>query len=334
MSGTGVQIGVGTRVMYGAVHEVTEWLPTVNGTDVVLRGPNSVCRMSMVELVSGTRVRLLTDSAGPESTDEMVPAAVVCRACRKRDSKRFGRGPYMFARSSPGTGRGTARSLRHASLASRHALPTNGSGVSAATGRHHASCSLHPPAMATPHGAGASRLIRPDEKGPIRSGRVRWHFGCGEHCLDVMHTSFHRPAPARMQVGLRPAAQHHRHPGDAPGVQRWLGRAVQQPFLGGPGRWGLRLDLQQLHAVWSAAGDGVVRQLRAGRLLVSVVSWPTFSRSGLGSTSRCLGHEARTYIALPEATMKKAAPSARAESTVSGDPMGSPSRDSLVRIHI
>jgi hypothetical protein len=46
-------------------------------------------------------------------------------------------------------------------------------------------------------------------------------------------------------------------------------RRVHQP----PGRWGLRLDLQQLHAVWSVGGDGVVRQLRAGRLLVSVVSW-------------------------------------------------------------
>ena len=65
MSGAGVRIGVGTRVMYdGAVHEVTEWLPTVCGTDVVLRGPNSVCRMSVVELVGGTRVRLLTAPAG------------------------------------------------------------------------------------------------------------------------------------------------------------------------------------------------------------------------------------------------------------------------------
>ena len=36
------------------VHVVTEWLPTVEGTDVVLRGPNSVCRMSVVELVSGS----------------------------------------------------------------------------------------------------------------------------------------------------------------------------------------------------------------------------------------------------------------------------------------
>jgi hypothetical protein len=68
----------------GAVHEVTEWLPTVNGTDVVLRGPNSVCRMSVVELVSGTRVRLLIDSSGPESTVEMVPAAVVLSSLPKK----------------------------------------------------------------------------------------------------------------------------------------------------------------------------------------------------------------------------------------------------------
>ena len=61
----------------GAVHEVTEWLLTAYGTDVVLRGANSVCRMSVVELFSGTRARLLIDTSGPESTDQMVPAAVV-----------------------------------------------------------------------------------------------------------------------------------------------------------------------------------------------------------------------------------------------------------------
>ena len=78
MSAASVRIGVGTRVMYdGAVHEVSEWVPTVSGTDVVLRGPNSVCRMSVVALVSGTRARLLTDAVGPQSTDQMVPAAVV-----------------------------------------------------------------------------------------------------------------------------------------------------------------------------------------------------------------------------------------------------------------
>ena len=85
MSGAGVRIGVGTRVMYdGAVHEVSEWIPTICGTDVVLRGPNSVCWMSVVELLSGTRVRLLIDTSGPESTDQTVPAAVVLSSLPKK----------------------------------------------------------------------------------------------------------------------------------------------------------------------------------------------------------------------------------------------------------
>ena len=49
MTWAGIRIGVGTRVMYdGGVHVLTEWLPTVQGTDVVLRGPTSVCRVSLV----------------------------------------------------------------------------------------------------------------------------------------------------------------------------------------------------------------------------------------------------------------------------------------------
>ena len=51
------------------------------------------------------------------------------------------------------------------------------------------------------------------------------------------------------------------------------GPAVQHALLGGSGQWGLRLDLQQLRVVWAAGGAGAVRQLRAGRLRVSVVSW-------------------------------------------------------------
>jgi hypothetical protein len=78
MTWAGIRIGVGTRVMYdGEVHVVTEWLPTAQGTDVVLRGPISVCRVSLVELVSGRRARLLTDSDGPEPDDAIDPAAVV-----------------------------------------------------------------------------------------------------------------------------------------------------------------------------------------------------------------------------------------------------------------
>ena len=106
MSGAGVRIGVGTRVMYdGALHEVTEWLPTVSGTDVVLRGPSSVCRMSVVELVSSARVRLLLDTAGPESTDDIVPAAVLLSSLSKEG-----------ARGSAGEGRARPRSAHRISV--------------------------------------------------------------------------------------------------------------------------------------------------------------------------------------------------------------------------
>lgn len=88
MTGAGVRIGVGTRVMYdGAVHVVTEWLPAVQGTDVVLRGPTSVCRMSLVELISGGRARLLTDVVGSTSDDSVDPAAVVLGSLSARKRK-------------------------------------------------------------------------------------------------------------------------------------------------------------------------------------------------------------------------------------------------------
>ena len=88
MTWAGIRIGVGTRVMYdGEVHVVTEWLPTAQGTDVVLRGPTSVCRVSLVELVSGRRARLLTDLDGPEPDDDIDPAAVVLGSLSARQLK-------------------------------------------------------------------------------------------------------------------------------------------------------------------------------------------------------------------------------------------------------
>ena len=88
MTWAGIRIGIGTRVMYdGEVHVVTEWLPTAQGTDVVLRGPTSVCRVSLVELVSGRRARLLTDLAGPEPDDDIDPAAVVLGSLSARKLK-------------------------------------------------------------------------------------------------------------------------------------------------------------------------------------------------------------------------------------------------------
>jgi hypothetical protein len=63
MSWAGTRVGVGTPVMYdGETYEVTEWLPTPAGTDV-LTGPKSVVRMSLVALVGGSRSRWC--SVGP-----------------------------------------------------------------------------------------------------------------------------------------------------------------------------------------------------------------------------------------------------------------------------
>jgi hypothetical protein len=88
MTWAGIRIGIGTRVTYdGEVHVVNGVLPTVQGTDVVLRGPTSVCRVSLVELVSGRRARLLTDIAGPEPDDGIDPAAVVLGSLSARGLK-------------------------------------------------------------------------------------------------------------------------------------------------------------------------------------------------------------------------------------------------------
>jgi transposase InsO family protein len=76
-----MRVGIGTRVMYdGEIHEITEWLPTTTGTDVVLTGPTSACRMSLVALLSGDRVRILPDGPGPQSDDEDDPAAITLLA--------------------------------------------------------------------------------------------------------------------------------------------------------------------------------------------------------------------------------------------------------------
>ena len=74
----------------------------------------------------------------------------------------------------------------------------------------------------------------------------------------------------RLQVGLRPAAQHRGHPGHAAGVVRSLGRAVQYPFLGGPRRWHLRVHLRQLPPVRDARGNRDVRRIRAGAVRIAV----------------------------------------------------------------
>ena len=62
-------------------------MAAAQGTDVVLRGPTSVCRVSLVELVSGRRARLLTDLDGPRPDDDIDPAAVVLGSLSARQLK-------------------------------------------------------------------------------------------------------------------------------------------------------------------------------------------------------------------------------------------------------
>lgn len=72
MSSAAVRIGIGTRVAFdGEIFEITEWLPAGGGNEVVLKGPRSLCRMSVAALLSDRRARLLADTPGPEPDDDV-----------------------------------------------------------------------------------------------------------------------------------------------------------------------------------------------------------------------------------------------------------------------
>lgn len=76
MSGAALRVGIGTRVWFdGEVHEIIEWLPSGAGNEVVLRGSRSVCRMSVVALLSDQRVRLIPERPGPQPDDDVDTAA-------------------------------------------------------------------------------------------------------------------------------------------------------------------------------------------------------------------------------------------------------------------
>lgn len=76
MSWGGVRLGIGSRVTFdGEIYEITEWLPGITGTEVVLTGATSACRMSLVALLTGDRVKLLADTPGPSPDDQGAAAA-------------------------------------------------------------------------------------------------------------------------------------------------------------------------------------------------------------------------------------------------------------------
>lgn len=77
MSWAGTRVGIGTRVtLDGEINEIIEWLPGATVTEVILKNATSVCRMSLVALLSGERVQILAEDPGPEPGDAAAPAAI------------------------------------------------------------------------------------------------------------------------------------------------------------------------------------------------------------------------------------------------------------------
>lgn len=77
MSSAGTRVGIGTRVVFdGETFEITEWLPGTTGTEVVLTAATSVCRISLVALLTGDRVKLLADKPGPSPDDAGAAPAI------------------------------------------------------------------------------------------------------------------------------------------------------------------------------------------------------------------------------------------------------------------
>ncbi|WP_324612913.1 MULTISPECIES: hypothetical protein [Mycobacteroides] len=80
MNPAGVPIGVGTRFLYdGEVAEITEMHPSATGLHAILRSNRTrqVLRLSVKELLTGERARILPDRAGPSSNDPFDTPGVV-----------------------------------------------------------------------------------------------------------------------------------------------------------------------------------------------------------------------------------------------------------------
>lgn len=80
MSGAAVRVGVGTRFLYdGEVFEVVEMLSTTAGNEVVLKDAagRRIVRVSMRELLTSHRARVIPDSPGPSPDDSIETASVL-----------------------------------------------------------------------------------------------------------------------------------------------------------------------------------------------------------------------------------------------------------------
>lgn len=88
MSWAGVPIRIGTRFMFdGEVHEITAFMPSVTCNEVLLQGPTSVCRMSVVALLNDQRARLIPDAEGPNPDDPTDPASIALLALDEVEMK-------------------------------------------------------------------------------------------------------------------------------------------------------------------------------------------------------------------------------------------------------
>lgn len=83
-----VQIRVGAQFSFdGEIFEVTEFIPSAGSFEVVLAGPTSFCRMSIVALLADQRARLIPDDDGPDPDDPYDPAAIALLGLSPADLK-------------------------------------------------------------------------------------------------------------------------------------------------------------------------------------------------------------------------------------------------------
>lgn len=81
MSRAGTEIRIGSRFFVdGEMHEITEFIPSATSFEVVLKGSTAFVRMSMLELLSGKRARLVPDGVGLEPDDPDDPVALALLA--------------------------------------------------------------------------------------------------------------------------------------------------------------------------------------------------------------------------------------------------------------
>jgi transposase InsO family protein len=88
VSGAGVQICRGSKFEFdGELFEVAEFISAAGTYEVILQGPNSFRRKSVVDLLADPSARLIADEDGPEPDDPYDPAAIALLGLSPADMK-------------------------------------------------------------------------------------------------------------------------------------------------------------------------------------------------------------------------------------------------------